>query len=150
MKGAPNETMNIYDGNGRKTLKYIQSEKANSDSNSRQNSLKRKTWTTLSKVLDWSKLISAKWPSTFSIILCTKWRLSWIVLLATTQVCSGIIRLGTHQTVYQDLRQNFSFSIVKKRRKWLTSSSLYLFLQINSGRLVRPWLFSALAELHFL
>ena len=51
-------------------------------------------WSTLSKALDWSKLISAASVSSFipSRTLRIKCRLSWIDLPFTAKVCSGPIR----------------------------------------------------------
>lgn len=53
----------------------------------------RNRWSTLSNILNWSKLISAASLSIYSMIKCTKWRLFWIVLPFTTLVCFWPIKL---------------------------------------------------------
>ena len=46
------------------------------------------------EALDWSRLISTKPPSIFSMIVRIKWIVSWIILPLRSQHCSGPIRLG--------------------------------------------------------
>lgn len=52
----------------------------------------KKRWSTLLKILEWSKLIIAVSPSTFSMLVRTNWSLSWIVRPLTGQICSGDTR----------------------------------------------------------
>ena len=100
----------------------------------------KKQWSTLSKALDWSKLISAAsvQSSIPSITLLIKCRLSWIDLPIIAQVCSGPIRsLITSCKRFAKTRAKIFNSVLNRVMGHLIPPNHACHL--SSAMWLRPW-----------